>query len=160
MEAFLLEKVIAKTVIAPVNLGTAANTGSRVDMSKCKRVTFLVILAGGGTTAAHDFTLKQHTAASGGTTADLSVDNPYFHKVNAATYFTKVQPGSAAAAYDLHALIGDNAAIVAFEVLQDQLTDGYQWASLDIGDVGTTHLGCVLAICHDGYALPAYDKVV
>ena len=37
MEALLLESKIAKTVIAPVDLNTAANTGLRVDMKNLKR---------------------------------------------------------------------------------------------------------------------------
>lgn len=159
-EALFLEKSIVKSVIDPVNLGTAANTGARIDMSKLKRLTFILVLAGSGNTSAHSIALKQHTLASGGTTAALSVDNPYFHKIGAATSFTKVSPTVAADTYDLHAVIGDAAGVVVFEVLQEQLSEGYGFVSLDIADVGTTHLGAVIAIGHEVTEAPIYSKVV
>ena len=158
MEAFLLEKKIPKTIVAPVDLNTAANTGLRVDMKNLKRVTFIAILAAGTTTTAHTFTLKQHTVSSGGTPADLSVDNPYFHKIGAATSFTKVSPSSAAAAYDLHSLLGDSASIVVFEVLAEQLSDGYRYVSIDLTDAGGAQLGSIIAIGDSEFA-PAYSQV-
>ena len=157
---FLLEQLVAKTITAPVDLNTAANTGARVDMKGVKRVTFIAILAAGSSTTAHTFTLKQHTVASSGTPANLSVDNPYYHKIGAATSFTKVDPqGSAAAAYDLHSLLADSAAIVVFEVLAEQLTEGYRWVSLDTTDSGGAQLGCVIALA-DADFNPAYDAAV
>lgn len=159
MEAYLLEKAIAKTVAGPVDLNTAAVTGGRVDVSHLKRLTFLVVVGAGTTTTTHGFTLKQHTAASAGTSYDLSVENPYFHKIGAATKFTKVQPGSAAAAYDLHALMADSASIVAFEILPEQLQADCKWVSLDIADAGGAQLGTVLAIGNCEFC-PAYEQVV
>lgn len=159
-EAFLLEQAIAKTIVLPVDLNTADNTGLRVDMQKFKRVTFIAILAAGTTTAAHSFALKQHTVASSGTPIALSVDNPYFHKIGAATSFTKVQPTVAADTYDLHSLLSNSVAIVVFEVLAEQLTDGYRYVSLDLADVGGSQLGTILALGHNGSELPAYSKVV
>ena len=159
-EAYLLEKSIPKTIIAPVDLNTAANTGGRFDMQKFKRVSFICILAAGTSTTTHSFALKQHTVASAGTPAVLSVSNPYFYKKAAETSFTKVSPSSAADTYDLHTLLADNVAIVVFEVLQEQLTDGYRWASIDIADAGGAQLGTVIAIGHNGTENPCYSKVV
>lgn len=160
MEQFLMEKATVKVVTGPIDLDAGANTGARIDMQKFKRVTFVVIAAAGTTPSAHLHTLKQHTAASAGTSADLSVDNPYYHKAGAATEFTKVQPTSAAAAYDVDTLVGDAKYVVVFEVLQEQLTDGYRWVSLDTGDVGGAQLGTVLAICHEATNKPAYGIAV
>lgn len=159
-EAFLMEQSIVKAIIGPVDLNTADNTGLRVDMQKFKRVSFICVLAAGSTPNAHLFTLQQHTVATSGTPADLSVDNPYFHKLDAATVFTKVQPEAAAAAYNLDSLFADAKGIVVFEVLQEQLTDGYRYVSLDITDVGGAQLGAVIAIGHGATELPAYSKVV
>ncbi len=159
MEKFLAEKFIPKTIIAPVDLNTADNTGLRVDMRNATRCTFIAILAAGTTTAAHLFTLKQHTVTSAGTPADLSVDNPYYYKKASETVFTKVVPVAAAAAYDLHTLLSNNVAIVVFEVLASQLTDGYRWVSLDIADTGGAQLGNVIAILETEFA-PSYDKAV
>jgi len=161
MEHFLSEKYVSKTIIAPVDLNTGANTGLRVDMKNVKRVVFLSILGAGTTTTTHGFTLKQHIVASSGTPADLSVDNPYYHKVGAATVFTKVEPSSAAAAYDLHALLSNSAAIVAFEVLPEQLdrAGGYRWASLDIADAGGSQFGTCIALVEPLFG-PAYAIAV
>jgi hypothetical protein len=159
MEAFLLEKAILKTGIAPVDLNTGANTGARVDMKNLKRCSFVAILAAGTTTTTHGFTLKQHDAASAGNSFDLSVDNPYFHKIGAATKFTKVEPSSAAAAYDLHALLSDSASIVVFEVLGEQLRSDCRWVSMDIADAGGSQLGVCVALGGTEFN-PGYNEVV
>lgn len=158
-EALFLEHSLPKTIIGNVDLNTGANTGERFDMQKFKRVVFLIQLAAGTTTSAHSIALKQHTVASAGTPAALSVDNPYFHKIGAATLFTKVAPSVAADTYDLHALLSNSVAIVAFEVLQEQLTEGYRYVSLDIADTGGAQLGSVIAIGFNGTEAPVYGKV-
>lgn len=154
-----MEKATVKAIIGPVDLNDAANTGLRVDMSKCKRVTFVVVAAAGTTPSAHTATLKQYDAASSGNSADLSVENPYFHKVDAATVFTKVVPGAAAAAFDIDTTVGDTKFIAVFEVLAEQLTDGYRWVGLNLSDAGGAQLGAVIAICH-GMDKPAYGTAV
>lgn len=159
MEKFLAEDKVLKAVVGPVDLNTAAVTGARVNIAKAKRVTFVAVLGAGTSTTAHTFTLRQHTAASSGTSADLSVDNPYYHKIGAATLFTKVEPGSAAAAYNLHSLLADSASIVVFEVLAEQLTEGYGWVSVDTADSGGAQLGVVLALVDTDF-VPAYSAVV
>lgn len=160
MEAFFMEKGTVKVVTGPIDLDTGANTGARIDMQKFKRVTFVVIAAAGTTPSAHVHTLRQHDAASAGTSADLSVDNPYYLKAGAATEFTKVVPSSAAAAFDVDALVADAKYVVVFEVLQEQLASGNRWVSLDTGDVGGAQLGTVLAICHEATNKPAYGLAV
>lgn len=159
-EAFLMEQAIVKAIVGPVDLNDAANTGLRVDMQKFNRVSFICVLAAGTTPSAHLFTLKQHSVASAGTPADLEVDNPYYHKLDAETVFTKVQPTAAAAAYNLDSIFADAKGIVVFEVLAEQLADGNRYVSLDIGDVGGAQLGTVIAIAHNAKELPAYSKAV
>jgi len=159
MEAFLMEKATVKVVGGPVDFNDAAITGARVDMRNLERVTFLVLMAAGTTTTTHGFTLKQHDAASSGNSYDLSVDNPYFHKIGAATKFTKVQPDAAAAAYDLHSILANSAAIVAFEVLPEQLRSDCRWVSLNVADAGGAQLGTVLAVGHTEFN-PGYNEVV
>lgn len=159
-ENYLLEDSIPKTIISPIDLNAGANTGGRFDMQKFKRVTFICVLAAGTTTTTHSIALKQHTVSTAGTPAALSVDNPYFHKIGAATSFTKVTPVAAADTYDLHSALADSASIVVFEVLQENLTDGYRYVSLDIADTGGAQLGSVIAIGHNATELPTYSKVV
>ncbi len=161
MEKFLMESHQPKQVAGPVDLNTAAVTGGRVSMKNARRCAFVIQLAAGTTTTTHGFTLRQHDAASAGNSKDLSVANPYYHKIGAATVFTKVEPGSAAAAYDLHALVADDVAVVVMEVLAEDLdrANNYAWVSLDIADTGGAQLGSVVAIV-DNMLLPAYDKAV
>lgn len=158
-EQYLLEKSLPKTIIAPIDLNAGANTGGRFDMQKFKRVSFIIVLAAGTTTTTHSIALKQHSVASAGTPSVLSVDNPYFHKIGAATSFTKVTPSSAADTYDLHSILADSASIVVFEVLAEQLTDGQRYVSLDIADAGGAQIGSVVAIGHNGSELPCYSKI-
>lgn len=161
MEKFLMEKAVVKSAAGPVDLNTAAVTGGRVNMKNAKRISFIVQLAAGSSTTTHAFTLRQHDAASSGNSKDLSVMNPYYHKIGAATVFTKVQPSVAAAAYDLHTALADSVAIVVFEVLAEDLdiANGYAWASMDIADSGGAQIGAVLAVVDHSF-LPAYDKAV
>lgn len=158
MERYLAEKLLPKTIVVPVNLNTANNVGLRVDMQNCKRVTFIAIIGTGTSTTSHSFSLHQHTVATSGTPIALSIDSPYYYKIGSATSFTKVAPTVAADTYDLHALIGDVGAIVVFEVLAEQLTQGYRWVSLDLAAVGTTELGAIIALADVEYA-PAYAQV-
>lgn len=159
MESFKLEKEVMKVVAGPVDLNTAAITGARVDFSKAKRILFLVVLGAGTATTDHVFTLKQHDAAAAGTSYDLEVANPYFHKIGAATVFTKVDVSVAAAAYDLHALLANSAAVVAFEVLPEQLRSDCRWVSMNVTDSGGAQLGTVIAI-GDAVFLPAYSQAL
>jgi hypothetical protein len=159
-EALLMEQGIVKTIIGPVDLNTGANTGGRIDMRKFKRVSFVAILGAGTTTDAHTFALKQHSVPSAGTPAPLAISNPYFHKVGNATSFTKVQPNTETDSYDLHSLLGDNASIVVFEVLQEQLSEGNRYVSLDLTDAGGAQLGTVIAIGHGATEAPAYSSAV
>lgn len=155
-ECFLMEKMLPKVIIAPVDLNTAVNTGLRIDMQKFERVSFVCNLDAGTTTTTHGFALKQHTVATAGTPIALAVANPYFHKIGSALSFTKVDVTSDTSDYDLHALLSNNAAVVVFEVLAEQLTQGYRYVSLDITDTGGAQLGSVMAYGHNSKVAPAY----
>lgn len=155
------------TGIAPVNLATAANTGKRLSMKEVTSVD-VVVFKGAGT-AAEDpvLTLKQHTAATGGTTADLAVITEYWLKneatldgdetwsrVTQAAAATITDPGGAGTS-------AESEQIVVINVRADQLTAGNTHISLDIADTGTnSQLGAVLYIVHNNdhaapTALPA-----
>mgnify|MGYP000978218320 FL=1 len=161
MEKLLMEKMAVKTGIVPVDLNTGANTGIRFDMKNMKRATFICLLGAGTSTTTHSFALKQHDAASSGNTKALSVGNPYYHKVNTATYFTKVAPTVDADTYDLHSVVADYVAVVVFEVLAEQLDrdNGYEWVSLNIADTGGAQLGSQVILA-DAEFLPSYGQVV
>ena len=148
-----------KIVAGPVDLNTAAVTGARVSMKGCKRIAFVVAM-GDSTSAVASFSLKQHNAASSGTTKALSVANPYFVKAAAATVFTKVTPGSATDAYDLSTTFADEPGMVVFEVLAEDLdvTNDFAWVSVDIADSTAAKLGSVVAVCHEVGLKPPYGQ--
>ena len=160
MEAFLMEKVTLKQVTIPVDLNTAAVTGDRVAMKDFDRVSFVVSL-GASTAATASFTLRQHNAATSGTSKDLSVANPYFVKAGAATVFTKVEPVANAAAYDLSTTYAANGGVVVFEVLAEDLdvNNNFGWVSLDILDSNAAKLGSVVAVASHGRG-PAYPIAI
>jgi hypothetical protein len=143
------------TGLAPVNLATAANTGKRLAMSEVTSVDIVVIKGAG--TAAEDpvLTLKQHTAATSGTTADLATITEYWLK-NEATLdgdetWTKVTQAAAATITDPGAggTSAESEQLVVIHVRADQLTPGNTHISLDIADSGTnSQLGAVLYIIH------------
>lgn len=88
-----------KQAFAPADLDTA-QTGARIAVKEGDRVA-VVLSMGTSTAATVQVTMKQHNAASGGTTKDLSVANNYYHKAGSATSFTKVTPSSPAALVDV-----------------------------------------------------------
>ena len=157
MDGFLAEKRNFKIVGGPVDLSTAANGGARVSMKNAERIAFLVIIAAGAA-ATLQMTLRQHNAASAGTSKDLAVSNPYFTKVGAETKFTKVVPGADVALYDLGTLVGTGQALVILEVLAEDLDrEGFTHVSLDLADAGASaRLGAILASVESD-KMPAYS---
>jgi len=161
MESLLLEKNQIKAVMAPVDLNTAAVTGARINLGKADKCA-IVISMGASVAATVEFTLKQHTAASGGSSKVLSVMNPYFHKAGAATVFTKVEPTVAASVYDLSSIFAADAGIAVLEVKGEDLDvdGGYAYVSVDIADSAAAKIGCGMYILNDMRFLPAYNEVV
>lgn len=162
MEGYFMEKNTVKGIGGPVDFNTAAITGNRVDMSKCKRVAFIIMLAAGTTTTTHGITFRQHNAASAGTSKDLLSLNPWWHKVGAAQVFTKVQPTVASATIDAHAIVGDNASFIVCEVLaEDMDTNGaFTHVSVDVADSGGAQLGAIIAIPGGLDFGPGYEQAV
>jgi hypothetical protein len=166
MEHLLLEKIVPKQVIPAGSLHGGNMTGARIDMKNVRRVTFLIALEAGSTTTTHTFSLVQSNAASSGTSKALSVANPYYYKIGAATKFTKVDPTAVGGAgpldtYDLHALLGDSVALVAFEVNAEDLdrANNFEWVELDMLDTGAAQVGAVIGFAIHDFA-PAYAQVV
>lgn len=159
-EALFMEKNIVKVSTQPVDFNAGANTGARFDIQKFKRVAFLIVCDAGTTPSSHTVSFQQHDAASAGTSVALTIDTPYFHKVDTATAFTKVVPPALASSFDIDTIVGDTKFVAVFEVLQEQLTDGNRWVSCNVTDAAGAQLGTVLAIGHNGVELPAYAAVV
>jgi hypothetical protein len=151
------------TGFIPVDMQTAANTGKRCSLKHAAGVAIVLFKAVG--TAGDDpvLTLKQHTASSGGTTANLAVIDKYWYKsaVSAAMANTEawieVSQAAAATISDPGGLgfSAESSMIVVVEVLAEQLSDGYAYVSLVVADTGgNAQLGGVLYLLH-GLKYPA-----
>jgi hypothetical protein len=161
MEQFLMEKSNLKQAFAPVDLNTAAITGARVSLKEAKRVAIALSL-GSSTAAEVRVTLRQHDAASGGTSKNLEIANRYFHKAGAATVFTEVEPSVAAALYNLDAIFAANGGIVVFEVLAEDLdvNGGFDHISVDIADAGAAKIGAGIYVLHNLDIKPGYEVAI
>lgn len=142
------------TGFVPADMQTA-QAGKRLYMGGLYSVDVVLIKAAG--TAGDDptITLQAHTAASGGTSADLPVITEYFVKREAtldndekwekftqAAAATIADPGGATTS-------AEEQQIVVFTVAQEDMPNGSQYLSANVGDTGSNaQLGTVLYIMH------------
>lgn len=156
--AYLAEDKGLKAAGVPADLNTAGLTGARISLAKSQRMA-VVVHMGGSTAATASFTLRQHDAASGGNSKDLEVSNPYYVKASADTKFTKVDPASAAATYDLSATFAGDSGVVVFEVLESQLdvSGGFDHFSINIADPAAAKIFSAVYVAEMS-TLPAYEQ--
>lgn len=142
----------------PVDLNTAAVTGARIKMDGCDRVAIMSVMED-STGAVVQFTLKQHTAATGGSSKVLPVQNAYFHKAGAATTFTKVELTSAQSLFDVSSVFAAEEGILVLEVLPQDLDveGGYAWMSVDIADTTAAKHAATVYVVEDSFSKPAYE---
>lgn len=139
---------------APVDTQSGATTGKRISLQNAGGCTILV--AKGAGTAGDDpaFTLKQHTAYTGGTSADLDVISYYYVKQETALdndeSWSKVTQ-TADAQVTGNGTSAESQALYVFEVDAAQLSDGYTHISLDLADTGAAgaQLASAVYILHD-----------
>lgn len=128
------------TAIVPVDSQTGAMTGKRVSLVGATGLT-IVVFKGAGTGTDHPvITVKQHTAASGGTTANAPADavGAVYAKSEATLdndeSWANITPDPLNA--QISTTLATSQAIIAIEVDTKKLTDGYTHASVDIADTG------------------------
>jgi len=143
------------TGVVPVDL-QAAQTGKRVSLKGAAGCTVVVFKAAG--TAGDDptLTLKQHTASSSGTTANLATIDHYYLKsettLDGDETWTRVAQSAAATIVDPGGAgtSAEEQQIIVFEVDGAELSDGYTHISVDVTDVGTNaQLGSILYLLRD-----------
>lgn len=156
MEAFLMEKATIKAGV-PYDADVVLGAPIRVKMSKGDRLA-IILNMGDSVAAVVDATLKQHNAASAGTSKDLSIANPYYKKAGTATVFTKVEPSSASANYVLTPDFAAQEGQVVFEVLSEDLdmNNGFAWVSIVLADTTAPKLVSVLHVAHKLRETPGY----
>ena len=140
------------SVIVTIDLADGTNTGHRIHLQNYGAVTFVGCLATGTAAQAPTFTVQEANAASGGTSQDLVVIDEYWKKEEATLdgdeTWTRVAQTAAATVTD--ATWDDaNEVLVAFKVRAEQLTDAFEWITVNVADPGSAHLGVVLAVMHD-----------
>lgn len=136
--------------VAVKDLDAGAQTGKNIYVGDCEGVTF-VVFKGIGTT--DDLALDlQEIEAVAGTPRDLDVITDYFTK-SATTVLvgTEVWVKTTQAAASEITAIADSAekeVILAFDVRSDQLSDGYEYLTVNTPDFGSAaaQWGGVLAI--------------
>lgn len=138
--------------VSPVDLATAGGTGKRINMSLVKSVD-VVFIKGAGT-AADDptVTLRAHTAATSGTSADLAVVETYYRKQEATLdgdeAWTEVTQAAAATVVG-NATSAEEEQIIVIPVDASSMPSDKKYLSLDVTDTGTpAQLGAVLYIIH------------
>jgi hypothetical protein len=148
-----------KPAFYPVDLNAAAITGERIGLINGQKVTVIVTLADSLTGGAVDITLKQHTAASAGSSKVLSVARPYYTKVGAATKFTKVEPTVAASNYVFSSAFDTDPGQIAFEIESQDLDrdNAYTHFSIDLADGAVARIASAIYILSEVRSGPAYD---
>lgn len=157
MEQFLAEQKGLKLGAVPASMNATPIEGARISLKEHRRVAIVCQFAASAS-AVLTASLKQHDAASGGTSKILEIANNYYHKVGAATKFTKVEVAVAEDSYDLAATVGNNAAIVVFEVLQEDLdvNGNFDHISVDLVGDATARVIAVSYVTEPEFK-PAYS---
>jgi hypothetical protein len=140
---------------APVD-AQSAQTGKRISLANAGGCTIVVVKAAG--TAGDDFSyaLQQHTAYTGGTSADLNAISYYFVKQETALdndesweKFTQTADDDIAEA-GAAGTSAEQQQIIVIEVDAAQLSDGYTHISLNSGGEGSNaQLATAIYILHD-----------
>lgn len=157
MEQFLAEGKVLKLAHLPKDLNGAVTTGARIHLNNVERLGIVVAL-GTSLASVATFTLRQHNAATAGTSKNLVVANPYFVKADAATKFTKVVPSVAAAEYVLSTTFSTVGGLVVFEVLGEDLdvNGGFSYVSIDIANSTAAKLASTVYVGEPSFK-PAFE---
>jgi hypothetical protein len=140
--------------IVPVNLNTGANTGSRVHMKDCRAVSIVVFASTGTAGSDLQVDVQESNAATGGTIQDLDVVTKYYTKdastLTSSSTWAEVSQAAASEVTDVGGAgtSAENQQIAVIEVRAEQLSDGFEWLSVNMPQPGATKLGCAFYIRH------------
>lgn len=142
-------------LVCPPAATNGAVTGQRVHMVNAGAVSFVLI--GGVATGGDDLQVdvQQHTVGTGGTPADLDVVTRAYYKsavtmTNAETWVKHTQAAASEVAISAAANTDIQQNILVVSVNAESLSDGYEWVSLNVPDLGAGDKTlCVIAILHD-----------
>lgn len=133
-------------IISSAGNNSADVTGNRVSLRNCGGVDIVVIAEAGTAGDDLDLDVQQHTASSGGTTADLDVVTSYYYKTETTLdgdeTWTKATQSAASEITDATGGAGTSAEqqqIVVIPVEATELSDGYDYISCDVRNMGTNN---------------------
>jgi hypothetical protein len=133
----------------------SAQTGKRCWIGGASGCTIVVFKAAGTAGDDHSYDLQQHTAASGGTSADLDIVSYYYVKQETTLdndeSWEKFTQTAASEITDAGAAgtSAEQQQILVIEVDAAQLSDGYAWISLNSGGEGSNaQLSACLYLLH------------
>jgi hypothetical protein len=129
---------------------TTAWVGKRISMHDCEGIDVVLIAGadGGGGTADPVPSLQQHTAYTGGTTADLATIDTIYRKSetlldNDESWTETTQ--TAAAIMTAVAAEAEKQNIYVIHVEATSLDDGYSWISVNMADLAeAAKFGCAI----------------
>lgn len=129
------------TLVAPVDLATAGITGKRISMIDCSGIDIVLFYGAGGASDNPVPSLQQHTAYTGGTSANLAAITTFYTKNETALdndepWVRRTQ----AAANIITAVSGHGATekIYVIHVSANSLDAGYTHISVNQADPGAT----------------------
>lgn len=140
---------------APVD-AQSAQTGKRCSMAGASGCTILIIKGAGTAGDDHSYNVKQYTASTGGTTADLDVVTRYFVKQETTLdndesweLFTQ-SAGSNITDAGAAGTSAEQQQLIAIYIGADELSDGYTHIGIDSGGEGSNaQLSTAIYILHD-----------
>lgn len=125
-------------VTVPTDAVAGAITGARTHMKNAAICSFVIVTTGASTDIT-DIDLQEHNAASGGTSQDLDVITTYYYKSEATLdgdeQWTKGTQSAASEITNVGA--ASQELLLVVEVRAEQLSDGFEWVSVNVPDLGT-----------------------
>ena len=140
--------------IAPVDLSAAAVTGKRVSMKNTSGLAVLIFKGAASSGTDPEFTFKEATADSGGTSQVMANPPGVYWEKTAATLagtetWTQVTATYSSGTVTLTSQEG-NQGIYLFQILEQDLSAGFDYIEVDSVKAGTVaQLGAVLLLPFD-----------
>ncbi len=132
-------------------------TGNRIRLNNADGISFVAFYDAGQAGDDLKFDLQEHNASSGGTSQDLDIITVSYIKTETTLdgdeTWTKITQSVASEVTDpgVTGTTAEEENIWVVEVLADQLSDGFDWISLNLLDFGSasTKFGGVLGVLFD-----------
>lgn len=124
--------------LAPVDLSTAGATGKRIWTGDCSGIDIVLIYAAGTDGDDPVPSLQQHTAYTGGTTADLAVIDTIYRKAETLLDNDESWVKTTQTAAAIMTAVADDAQkqkIYVIHVRASDLAAGYAWISVNQADL-------------------------